>query len=275
MTHSKIITGLTNGSNYKYYVKCQDLAGNTSTDDDISFNIPSSIQSTAAPVAQFSATPLSGSSPLPVQFTNLSTGAEPMTYEWDYNNTGYIGSTEKNPSGTYDKVGPHSVKLTVTNAYGSDSEVKLNYINLTSSTTTDTTAPVISNSQPSGVLSLGTTQTTISLTTNESATCRYSIIAGTAYASMTAFTTTGGTTHSRIITGLTNGSNYKYYVKCQDSAGNTNIGDPIISFSIASPQIPVAQFSATPLSGNSPLKVQFNNLSTGTEPMTYQWFSSG
>ena len=43
---------------------------------------------------------------------------------------------------------------------------------------TDTTPPVRSNGQPTGTLPAGTTQTTLSLTTNESATCRYGTTQG-------------------------------------------------------------------------------------------------
>src|SRR5882672_9603546 len=48
----------------------------------------------------------------------------------------------------------------------------------------DTTPPVESGGAPSGVLAAGTTQTTLSLSTNEAATCRYSTVAGTSYAAM-------------------------------------------------------------------------------------------
>ena len=100
----------------------------------------------------------------------------------------------------------------------------------------DTTPPVRSNGQPSGTLPVGTTQTTLSLTTNENATSRYSTVAGTAYGSMQGtFSTTGGTSHSTTITGLTDGSSYTYYVRSIDAAGNANTNDFAISFSIASP----------------------------------------
>ena len=56
----------------------------------------------------------------------------------------------------------------------------------------DTTAPIRSNGQPAGVLPWGTTQTTVSLTTDENATCRFSVTPGVAYGSMpNTFTTTG------------------------------------------------------------------------------------
>lgn len=112
--------------------------------------------------------------------------------------------------------------------------------NFTSSTPTptpslDTTPPVLSSGSPSGTLAAGTTQTTLSATTDESATCKYGTTSGTAYASIAnTFSTTGGTSHSSTITGLTNGVSYSYYVRCQDTAGNANTTDYTISFSVAS-----------------------------------------
>jgi hypothetical protein len=49
----------------------------------------------------------------------------------------------------------------------------------------------------------------------------------------TTFTTTGGTTHSTVRTGLVNGQAYTAYVRCQDLAGNTNTSDASIGFSVA------------------------------------------
>ncbi len=97
----------------------------------------------------------------------------------------------------------------------------------------DTTPPTISNGTPSGELAIGTTSTTISVTTNENATCKYASTTGVAYASMTGtFSTTGETTHSSSISGLANGYVYKYYVKCQDGESNITASDYKISFSV-------------------------------------------
>lgn len=102
----------------------------------------------------------------------------------------------------------------------------------------DTTPPVRSNGSPSGALSAGTTQTTISLNTDEAATCKYATSAGVSYASMpNTFTTTGSTSHSTTVTGLTNGGSYTYYARCQDKASptpNTNTDDFLISFTVSS-----------------------------------------
>lgn len=100
--------------------------------------------------------------------------------------------------------------------------------------TVDNTAPIRSAGSPSTTLANGTTSTNIALTTDESATCKYSTSAATAYGSMTAFSTTESTSHSSNITGLTNGSNYTYYVKCQDAQGNTSATDYSITFTVSS-----------------------------------------
>jgi PKD repeat protein len=98
----------------------------------------------------------------------------------------------------------------------------------------DTAVPVRTNGQPTGALPVGATQATLSLSTDESATCRYGQTPGVAYASLpTVFTTTGDTAHSTTVTGLSNGGNYNYVVRCQDGAGNANPDDFIISFSVA------------------------------------------
>ena len=100
----------------------------------------------------------------------------------------------------------------------------------------DTTPPVRSNGSPSGVLAAGTTQATLSLTTNENASCRYATAAGVAYGSMiNVFATTGGTGHTTTVSGLSDGESYSYHVRCQDMAGNANSDDVTLSFSVAQP----------------------------------------
>lgn len=80
------------------------------------------------PVANFVGSPTSGSPPLTVNFTDLSSGS-PTSWSWDFGD-GVGTSTAQNPSYTYTSVGTYTVSLTVTNAYGSDDEVKTAYINV-------------------------------------------------------------------------------------------------------------------------------------------------
>src|SRR4029077_13684043 len=104
-SHSTVVTGLTNGAIYSFFVRCKDSHGNTNLDD------------------------------FPIAFSVATPG--------------------------------------------------------------DTTPPVRSNGQPTGVLAGGTTQTNLTLATVENAPCRYARVAGTAYASMVnTFSATGGMAHS-------------------------------------------------------------------------------
>jgi len=116
------------------------------------------------------------------------------------------------------------------------------------STTPDIIPPIRSNSHPTDILTAGTTQTIISLTTDESATCRYETTPGIDYSSMVnTFTSTGSTSHSETITGLTNGNSYTYYIRCQDTSGNSNQNDYLITFDIDADSTPPVISNGTPL----------------------------
>jgi PKD repeat protein len=78
------------------------------------------------PVAQFSATPLSGTAPLPVTFTDLSSNY-PTSWIWDFGDGST--STAQNPTHTYLEPGTYEVSLTVTNEAASNTHTKPGYIN--------------------------------------------------------------------------------------------------------------------------------------------------
>ncbi len=80
------------------------------------------------PEAMFSASPVSGTPPLTVQFTDLSTG-NPNSWEWDFDGNGSIDSNERNPVHTYENAGTYTVTLRATNnTYGNDTETKAGHI---------------------------------------------------------------------------------------------------------------------------------------------------
>ena len=81
-----------------------------------------------APTAAFSGTPLSGTFPLNVQFTDGSSGA-PTSWNWNFGDGG--SSSAQNPSHTYNAAGSYTVTLTASNAQGSDAETKVGYITVT------------------------------------------------------------------------------------------------------------------------------------------------
>ncbi|GEM_PF-6934619 len=109
-----------------------DLSGNSNpatiimnSNKTVTVNFTISI---IAPVAGFSATPLNGNTPLTVQFSDASTN-NPTSYLWNFGDG--ATSTQKNPSHIYASAGIYAVKLTATNAAGSDIEEKTNYITVT------------------------------------------------------------------------------------------------------------------------------------------------
>ncbi len=83
------------------------------------------VTSTSLPKADFSASPLSGRVPLGVAFTDASTNA-PTSWSWDFGDG--TGATDQNPSHSYTKGGPYTVALTTSNAGGSDTATKSDYI---------------------------------------------------------------------------------------------------------------------------------------------------
>ncbi|MDD1661496.1 MAG: PKD domain-containing protein, partial [Methanomicrobiales archaeon] len=77
------------------------------------------------PKAQFIAYPRQGTAPLTVLFLDLSSGS-PISRLWDFGDG--TTSTAMFPLHTYAAPGKYTVKLTVTNAGGSDTQVRENFI---------------------------------------------------------------------------------------------------------------------------------------------------
>ncbi len=81
------------------------------------------------PVPNFSASKTSGCAPLVVDFTNLTSGPL-LSYSWDLGNGGPIISNNPTPATVYTVSGTYTVKLYATNATGTDSLVRVDYINV-------------------------------------------------------------------------------------------------------------------------------------------------
>jgi len=80
----------------------------------------------AGPVAGFTFTNATGTTPLTVSFTDVSI-FDPTsltnTYAWDFNNDGLIESTARNPVYVFDIPGTFTPNLTVTDSYGATATV--------------------------------------------------------------------------------------------------------------------------------------------------------
>ena len=86
----------------------------------------------AAPVASFTGTPVTGMAPLTVAFADSSTNT-PTSWLWELKQEGLDWeefSTDEDPSHDFDE-GVWSIRLTATNADGSDATIKTEYISVT------------------------------------------------------------------------------------------------------------------------------------------------
>jgi PKD repeat protein len=214
------------------------------------------IPSSVTPVTDFTATPLTGSAPLPVQFTDLSTG-EPLNWAWDFQDDGTIDSTEQNPLFTYQVPGTYSVRLTVTKAGGSDSEVKGNYITVTAPPTPPVavfTSDIQSGQAPLNVQFTDTSTGTV--------TSRFWDFGDgtTAWANATTVVT-----HVYSLPGT-----YTVVFTAGNGAGSSTSTktDYIVVGQSGKP--PVARFTLKPIIGYAPLTVSFSDRSTGA-PQKWQW----
>ena len=150
----------------------------------------------SAPTASIQSSISVGDAPLPVTFNGGSSfdpDGSALTFSWDLDGDGVYGdATSAQATVTYTIPGTYIVRLRVFDATGL-SDVRSTTITVLAAGS----PPVRSAGAPSGTLATGTTQATLSLTTNENATCRYGTVPGTAYAALPAgFSTTGGMAHS-------------------------------------------------------------------------------
>ncbi len=203
------------------------------------------------PVADFFVSQTSGSAPQNISFTDNSTGL-PTGWKWYFGDG--TNSTEQNPVHTYNKTGKYTVTLTVNNMLGTNTIAKYGYINLTNEMRTpeaDFSASQTSGSAPQN----------ISFTDNSTglpAAWKWYFGDGTNSTEQNpahTYNKTGKYTVSLTVSNLM-GSNTetKYsYISLTDDI-----------------DVPVVDFSATPVSGNSPLEVSFTDSSKGS-PTSWKW----
>lgn len=85
------------------------------------------LYSVSQPVADFIASNNEITPGETVRFTQKAIN-QPTSFSWEFEGAESMASQEENPVVTYFREGTYKVKLTVTNAAGSDTEVKVNYI---------------------------------------------------------------------------------------------------------------------------------------------------
>ncbi len=117
----------------------------------------------AQPVANFTATPVSGCVPLTVSFRDNSTG-NPTAWNWNLGNGAISG--QQNPSTTFFTPGIYNITLTVSNASGSNSITKNQYITVYDKPTVNFTVSDSSTCIPVNVKFTDLSKTSIGSITN-------------------------------------------------------------------------------------------------------------
>jgi hypothetical protein len=94
--------------------------------------------------------------------------------------------------------------------------------------------PTRSGGLPAGTIEANSPSVELFLQTNLPARCRYSTVPNTPYASMTGALTASGfdMVFTTTVTGLSNGTTYTYYVRCDAVQGAVNTDDYVISFTL-------------------------------------------
>ncbi|MDQ1255380.1 MAG: hypothetical protein QG646_4666, partial [Euryarchaeota archaeon] len=168
--------------------------------------------SLVSPVADFSAEPISGDAPLTVNFTDQSTGS-PTSWSWEFGDGTNV--TDQKASHTYTEAGSYTVSLTVSNAGGSDSETKTDYIVVSNPEVTDTTNPVIDSAVlfPANTTAGSKINIAVNATDNKEVT---EVTAG----NITLVKDSDGVWQGSITAPSSVGS-YSLSIKAKDTAGNT------------------------------------------------------
>jgi PKD repeat protein len=83
-----------------------------------------------APIADFSATPTTGTTPITIRFTDASTNS-PSSWNWSFGDGSLVNASVQHPVHTYSSAGTYTVSLNATNAGGSNTKTVTDYITVT------------------------------------------------------------------------------------------------------------------------------------------------
>lgn len=209
-----------------------------------------------APVVSFRGTPLSGTAPLTVSFSNTTTGTV-NAWLWDFGDQ--TGETAKAPAHTYTQAGTYTVSLTATGPGGSRTSTRTAYVTVSPPPTITVTDPTAQTSWAGG----STKKVYWQYSGNPGTYVKIELLKGgathTTISSRTAKTNGASGFTWAVPAGITPGSDYQVRVTSTTNAAYTHTTDPFV---ITEPA-PLAEFTGTPASGRLPLQTTFTNSSTG------------
>ena len=206
------------------------------------------------PVANFTATPTSGTAPLTVNFVNTSTNA--TGYTWTFpggNPSSFSGTTP--PSVVFQNAGTYTVTLTASGPGGTSTKTEVITVNA---------APQPPVANFTATPTSGTAPLTVNfVNTSTNATGYVWTFPGGTPSSFS------GTTPPSVV--FQNAGTYTVTLTAS-GPGGTSTKTEVVTVN-AAPQPPVANFTATPTSGTAPLTVNFVN--TSTNATAYAWTFPG
>ena len=204
----------------------------------------------APPSVSFSATPRGGIPPVPVNFTNQSTNS-PTSWSWTFGDGG--ASTAQNPSHTYNAVGSYAVALTATNAGGSNTLSKSNFITIALTWTTPVAG--FTGTPTSGMVPLHVNFTDSSTNTPTSWSWTFG---------------DGGNSSGRNPGHAYSAAGSYTVALTATNPGGSNTCTQSNYITVTAPPAPVAGFMAPVTSGPVPLFVAFTDTSTNN-PTSWSW----
>ncbi len=205
-----------------------------------------------APVADFSGSPTSGTEPLTVNFTDLSTGSI-TGWDWAFGDGGT--SSVQNPSHQYTSPGTYTVSLTVTGPGGSDDEIKTNYIAVNPC--------VLPTAGFVGSPTSGEVPLTVNFTNQSTGATSYSWNFGDG----------GNSTAANPNHTYTSAGAYTVTLTATNSCGNDVFTRT--NYITVTCTAPVAGFVGSPTSGDYPLNVSFTDQSTGATSWSWTFGDGG
>ena len=222
-----------------------------------------SATNTLPPVAEFTANVTSGTVPLVVRFTDISTGGVPTSWYWDFGD-GINSKHAMNATHTFTNPGVYNVTLTVANEAGNSTVTKPNYITVTppQPPVADFSTNVTSGTAPLTVLFAATSKGRATSKVEEPTSWYWDFGDGT------------NSKDSVAIHTFTKPGNYTISLTVGNAIGNNTTTKPGYIV-VTDPNAPVADFNSKVTEGYAPLTVQFNDLSQKATSRIWDFNSDG